>query len=201
MADALDYLTLAEAKAALNIDTSNTNFDTELAGWITAVSRQLDNYVGPVVTRTITSESHDGGCASLFLKYRPVSSVTAVSEFSYTTEQALTGESNASKTATNYLLDAAKGILRRRSGGADTRFPMGRGNVIVTYVAGRYTSASVDEVFKTGARLTLSLLWRREQGFGTETFGAMGAFPGLPGFGLPNVVVDLLSDYALAPEV
>ena len=199
MANAVDYITLTEAKAALNIATST--HDTEIEAWTTAVSQQLDKYVGPVVQRTVTSESHDGGGATLFLKNRPVASVTAAVEYSATTPTTLSAESAGTQPGSAYLLEG-NGVLRRRSGGGDARFPAGRKNVIVTYVAGRASSTStVDEKFKTAARMCLAHLWRREQGFGSETFGSPGTFPGLPGFGLPNVVVDLLADEAQAPEV
>ena len=70
-----------------------------------------------------------------------------------------------------------------------------------TYTAGRFTSTStVDERFKTAARLCLTNLWRREQGGGTDTFGAL---PGtvIPGFWMPNAVLDLLANDIHAPEV
>lgn len=198
-----DLLTLAEAKAAINQPSGDTSQDTEIAAWVTAVSLQLDKLCGPIVNRTVTSESHDGGGHTLYLKQRPVASVTEVKEFSGTTATTLTAESTSSQPGTAYLLETAKGVLRRRSGGGDASYPRGRQNVVVTYTAGRgYTdSSSVDERFKTGARLLLAHLWRREQGAGTETFGSVPAFPGVPGFGLPNVVRDLLAEDIQAPEV
>lgn len=201
MADT-DILSSAEAKLALNIAASDTSQDTELASYITAVTGMLDSLVGPVVARTVTSESHDGGTATVFLARRPVSSVTAVSEFSYTTEQALAAESNSTKTANDYLLEAARGVLRRRSGGGDARFASGRRNVLVTYSAGRYASTgAVEAKFKQAAAVALTNLWRREQGSGTETFGAFEPSAPVPGFGLPNAVLDLLMDEVQAPEI
>lgn len=202
MADTLDLISSAEAKLALNIDSTDTSQDTELAAYVTAVSRMIDKAFGPVVVRTLTSESHDGGGSTIRLKHRPVSSVTAVSEFTYTTQQALAAESTSAKTANDYLLEAAQGVLRRRHNDSDASFAAGRQNVQVTYVAGRYSSTgSVDAKFKQAAAISVSNLWRREQGGGTETFG--GVIPGqsIPGFGLPFVVMDLLSDEMQAPEV
>lgn len=199
MAHAADLLTLTEAKQALNI--SSTSQDTEVAAYVTAVSQQLDMLCGPIVTRTVTSESHDGGRPTLYLAYRPVNAITACVEYSGETATTLTGESPGAITGSRYLLEAAQGVLRRRTGGNDDLFPDGRRNVVVTYTAGRFTSTStVDERFKTAARLCLTNLWRREQGGGTDTFGAL---PGtvIPGFGMPNAVLDLLANDIHAPEV
>lgn len=196
-----DLLTLAEAKAALNISSGSTTQDAEVSAYVSAVSSQLDKMCGPIVTRTVTSESHDGGTELLFLGYRPVSTITAVVEYAGTDPTTLTAETNDDRDGQRYLIEAAKGILRRRSGGSDSGFASGRQNVIVTYTAGRYSSTStVDERFKTAARLCLTNLWRREQGGGTDTFGAL---PGtvIPGFGMPNAVMDLLADDVQHPEV
>lgn len=191
----LDLLSSTEAKAALNVTVST--HDTEIAAYVTAVSLQLDNLCGPVVTRTITSESHDGGWPQVFLRKRPVSSVTAVSEYSGATETALTAESPG--TSGTYLVDGS--IVRRRSGFGLACFADGRKNVLVTYTAGRYASTgAVEEHFKGAARLALTNLWRREQGVGTETFGAV-ATQLVPGFALPNAVLDLLADEVQAPEL
>lgn len=198
MADALDVLSLAEAKAALNI--TSTSQDTELAGYITTVSRQLDELVGPVVQRSITSESRDGGCRSIDLFWRPVVSVEAVVEYNGTAGITLTSESHTSQAGNQYLIDLAKGVLRRRTGGGDSWFPRGRQNVVVTYTAGRYTSASVDEQFKKAATLMLTNLWRNEQGGGTETFGGLTGQV-VPGFALPNAVLDILSGTVKAPNL
>jgi hypothetical protein len=54
MADALDVLTLSEAKEAVNIPSTSTAHDVRLARWVTGVSRSLDRVVGNVVIRTVT---------------------------------------------------------------------------------------------------------------------------------------------------
>lgn len=199
MADSLDLISLTEAKAALNVTVST--YDTEIAAYVTAVSRQIDKMCGPVVTRTLTSESRDGGDTKVYLANRPLSTVTTVIEYDGNTATTLTAETAGALTSNQYLVDAAKGILYRRDTGWDCYFPPGRKNIIVTYAAGRYTSTGVvDERFKTAARLCLTNMWRREQGGGTDTFGAL---PGtvIPGFGMPNAVLDLLADDIQHPEV
>ena len=198
MAQTTDWITLAEGKLALNIDSAITTFDSELALYISAVSQRLDLFAGAAVIRTITGEAISVPVTSsvVSLTYRPVATVTSVTEYNGTTAQVLTAETNSAKTANDYLLDADAGWLLRRSNGSDAYFPVGRGNVIVTYTAGRVAAtANVTEKYKLAAAIFLTHLWRREQGQGSTTFGAIdiGDF-GIPTFGIPNVVRDLLLD-------
>lgn len=198
MADTLDVVTLAEAKTALGITAST--WDTPLAQAITAVSRQLDKLCGPIVTRTVTAETHDGGCPSIKLRRVPVSSVTTVTEYSNTTATTLTAETNAAKTASNYVHDGTpatinSGTIRRRSSNSDYQFATGRRNVEVTYEAGRAANtAAVDPKFKQAAVMMLRNIWTAEMASGTETFQAFTdqAFNPLLGPGMLNKVVALL---------
>jgi hypothetical protein len=190
-----DWISLDEGKAALNL--SGATFDTELAMYISAVSQRLDQLAGAAVTRTVTGESHDVLSATgiVQLNYRPVTTVTTVTEYVGTTAQVLTAETNAAKTANDYQVDLEFGWLMRRASGSDAFFPVGRGNVVVTYVAGRAANtAAVDARYKLAASIYLSHLWRREQGAGTATFGAFEGETGVPSFGIPNVVKDLLAN-------
>lgn len=195
MALATDWISLDEAKAAVNI--TGSAFDAELALYVSAASQRLDQIAGAAVIRTVTGEAHDitrAGVTSIVLNYRPVVSASSVVIYNQTTAQTLTVETNSAKTANDYLLDLAEGRLRRRSSGYDAAFPTGRGNIVVTYTAGRYAStAAVAERFKLAASIYLAHLWKREQGAGTVTFG--GVEPdvnAIPTFGIPNVVRDLL---------
>ena len=191
--DALDLITLTEAKAALNVTTSGQ--DTELARVVTAVSRRIDDLCGPVVIRSVTDLIADGGTTHIFLDHYPVAAITSVTEYSDTTATVLTVETNASKPTSGYLLDAEMGMIRRRSGGSDTLFPTGRGNVVVVYTAGRYAStAAVDPKFKHAAELYLRHLWTPNQGMAP-------ASTAIPTFGVPNVVMDLLADERKAPVI
>lgn len=197
MADTLDIVTLAEGQAAIN-DTTPT---TELASYITAVSRRIDDLCGPVVKRLVT-ESHDGGAYTLYLRKYPVLSVATASVTDYTTARIYAAESNTAKTAYDYLLDGATGTLRSRSSGSDRRFVSGRRNVVVTYYAGRYEdTASVDEKFKNAARQFLRHVWVPSQGGGSVTFpGGEEGGRTFPTFGVPNVVLDMLEREIQGPE-
>lgn len=198
-ADTLDVVTLAEAKTLLNLTGTGTQYDSELEGWITAASRRLDKLVGPVVRRTITDEEHDGGVARIFLYYHPIFSITSVTEYDGTTSTTLTAETNASKPDDAYKVDRysedrayLSSIVNRRSAGADAVFPTGRGNVLVTYVPGRFaTTAAVDERFKKGVGLMLLNFWRSQQ----DSTGQVGEFDVpqaiFPTFAVPNSVREL----------
>lgn len=191
MADTLDVITLAEGRAAVNLHASDTSQDTEVAAYITAVSRRLDQLVGPIVVRTITAEAHDGAGRYVRLNYAPVSSVTSVTEYVDTTGTVLTAEAvGVATTANNYAIDTRYGILTRRSGGTDTTWSAGRSRVVVTYVAGRYANTtSVDPLFKQAAAIFLAHLWRREQSSEPVTAYQRGH-----GVAVPRVVKEMLSD-------
>jgi len=194
MADTLDTLTLPEAKARLGIATADTDHDTTIAAVITAVSGQLDQLVGPVVVRTITTESKDGGRAFISTDKRPVSSVTTLIEYDGTTATTLTAESNTANTANDYSI-GDHGIIWRRANRADYRFPTGRRNIEITYVSGRAaTTATVGAKYKEAAAMMLRNIWTSELASGSQTFGGItdGFSNPLLGPGLLNKVVALL---------
>lgn len=202
MADTLDLLTLDEAKRALNIPLADTTQDTEVASYITAVSRRVDAMCGPVVIRTVTGELHTGGSSMLFPKMAPVATVTSVAEYAGTTATTLAAETNAAKTVNDYLVGVDGQVIFRRATGGDSIFPVGRSNVVITYTAGRYANTgAVDPRFKQAAAIFLSHLWRFEQGQGSTTFGGPAEGLGIPSFGTPNAVRDLLADELRAPVV
>jgi hypothetical protein len=190
MADTLDVVTLAEAKADLG-DLG----DALLAEYITRVSRLLDKVCGPIVQRTVTNEYHDGGDTSVLLSEWPVVSVTTATEYQGTTAVTLTEEAVTTSPGSGFLVDFAKGRVHRRSGKRDWTFYPGRRNIVVTYVAGRYAdTASVDDRFKAAAIITLRNLWSREQGMGTVTFGPDGQPITGALFALPNAAAAFIRE-------
>lgn len=181
MADTLDLVTLEEGYQAINDDQSATTVaggqaganDDDMARFITAISRRIDELAGPVVIREIADERHDGGrdWATgrhwIELDHAPVDSITTLTEYDETTATVLTAETNAVKPADAYLLEQTglRAIVRRRSSNGDALFPAGRRNVTVTYQAGRFAATeSVDAQFKVAAAAVLRRLWTREAG-------------------------------------
>jgi hypothetical protein len=190
MASTLNLLTLPEAKAAVTNNAGDTNDDL-LAAYITGVSKFLDRICGPVVQRDITGELKDGGHNLVFLNYRPVVSVAAVTEYCGASPTELTervlGEA---LPAQGFILRKAGGWLSRTSAGSPAAFAFGTQNVTVDYTAGRFTdTADVDELFKRAAGLVLSNIYRREHGRGTNPDGLLGAT-----YMLPNAAKALLAD-------
>jgi len=167
VADTLDVCTLEDVKASLGL--TDGSFDAELAGYITAVSRMLDEKCGPIVQRTITAEEVDAKSGLASLKWYPVLSVTTVTEYSGTTSTVLTQQTPGTAPASGYRVDKPTGMLTRYSAGTPCWFaPV----VVVTYVAGRYTATStVDRKFVRAAVLTIVEQWRANKGMGTVTFG------------------------------
>lgn len=168
MADTLDLLTLAEGKTAINMSSTNDDHDTKLAQAITAVSRIIDDMCGPVVVRTVTTETHDVSGTTVRLARWPVTSITTVREAragSISTLSAVAfGATTDGYLAPTWSRDPSllSGVLhRRRFGGV---YAWGS-EVEVTYVAGRYATTSVvDARFKEAAGAVLRRLWKRESG-------------------------------------
>ena len=194
MADTLDVLTPTEALHAVSrTAATDAAMVTKMAGLTTAVSRALDDLCGPIVQRTITDERHAGGSRLVFLRYRPVVSITAVKEYASGTLTTLTAETDTVSTSTNYRWDADMDVIYRRSSWTD--YPFGSQSVLVTYVAGRYAdTASVDARFKEAAKITLAHIWRAEQGAGNTTFGSFDPDQPLEpiGFLIPRRARELL---------
>lgn len=156
----LDILTPTEAYQAINVKETSVGHDDDLATFITAVSRRIDERCGAVVGRTVTDEPYPGGSPFIALPWA-TASVTTVKEYTGATLATLTAETITAPTATNFVFDHRTGLLWRRAGGLDYPFAYGRSNVLITYVWGRYpTTEEVDERFKTAAKLMLNDWWQ-----------------------------------------
>lgn len=198
---ALDVLTLDEAKEALNVG-GTTRYDAKLPAWITAVSGLLDKRAGPVVRRAVTDEPHDGSpTGAIWVNLWPVTSWTTVTEYSSTTATVLTLETNVLKpdhafVAERYSQDPTlySGRLRRRAAGVNWLFPSGYGNVVISYVAGRYlNTATVDERFKAAAKLMLENLWNSQRPNVAEVGEFEVPMGNWPRFAIPNAAKELLA--------
>ncbi|MFH9816142.1 head-tail connector protein [Streptomyces sp. NPDC017230] len=180
-------LTLAEAKAQLNITTDTS--DTELTAYIEAIGPVIERFVGPVEAQQVV-ETHDvprDGGRVLVLRRLPVMSLTSV-------EPVLTG--GTTYAVGTLVLDGDTGVVRRADGG------WLRGPLRVTYQSGR---ASIPATINLAARMLVQHLWRTQNaGRGPVLAGGddMAAEP-IPGFGyaVPNRVLQLLEPYRLPPGV
>jgi hypothetical protein len=205
--DTYDLLSTTESRVAIGLTSTDTSQDARLPSYVTAVSRRLDQLCGPIVQRTVTGETLDGGQRFVDLTYWPLQSLVSVTEYYGTAARTLTQETPGTVPTDSYVLYPwrawYKGRLYRRSGGCDAYFPTGRGNVVVSYVAGRYANtAAVDVLFKQAASLTLSNIFRKEQrpvspAFNSPDLLGDNEASSLPGFLLPYVVEQLLVDEIL----
>ncbi len=195
-----DILTLAEAKSYLQVAPSDQTKDTLLASMITAISTKMDQKFGPVVYATITAEVHDGGAARcpythIYLDHTPIGTITQVVEYSGTSAGTLTLQSNTSQTASDYVVNRVNGKLTRRNTNTDYVFPVGSGNVVVSYVAGRFNAGTItDERFKNAAGLALENVWRNQQ----PGAGQLNEYDipqiNWPKFILPNASIEMLAN-------
>lgn len=184
-------LSLADAKTHLNI--SSTTHDEELRGWLEAVTGVIEQFVGPVVRRTVV-EDHDYlpvyGARMLVLRSTPVIALTsALAVLDGGTDYAVA----------DLDVDGRTGIVRRLDGGALS------GPLRVTYVAGRPV---IPANITSAAKIILAHLWRTQYG-GSRALPAVGGGDDyavtepIPGFGyaIPNRALQLLEPQRLPPGV
>lgn len=198
----LDVITLEEARIALDV-TQTDEHDDELPAYITAVSQRLDALIGPIVQRTVTDEKHNGGDGEdrlIFLRHYPIASVASVTE-----------NGIALVADTDFYIDEyyanhewLGNIVERwdSSKNRSSTWEKGRRNISVSYTAGRAVdTASVPELYKTAARLTLANFWRSQQ----DSSGGMGEFQVpqsyFPRWAIPQAVRQLLDNELQEPQL
>jgi len=183
----MSLLTLAEAKAQLDIDGSAE--DVELQAFIDALTAPIERHIGPVEVREFT-ETIEGRSASVCLSRIPAVALVSV-------EPAV--DEGDALDLSKLVLDGATGIVRYRGGsfsGTLWRF---------VYTAGR---AEDMPTVNLAARILLQHLWRTQYGAsrgmssigGGEDFSVTEAVPGW-GYAIPNRVLQLLEPYKVPPGV
>jgi hypothetical protein len=174
----MPLITVADAKAQLNIPSGDTSQDAELSGYIDAVTEVIEHIVGPVIAREVV-ETHDGGTDVLALRQLPVLSLTSVTE--------------GAVTSTAWSL-SSEGLLFRDSGPA----PAGRRSVTITYQAGR---SSVPPSIAQAAKELVAVNFRSQQGGNYSPFDSGADTPAgaggdvILGFFVPNRVRQLLAPH------
>lgn len=183
-------LSLAKAKAHLEIGADVTAFDEELRDWLASVTRGVEHFAGVCVRRTVIEKHDVGTVQQLALRRTPVLSVTSV---------AAVRTGGTSYDPAGLDVDGPTGIVERLDGGTMT------GPLRVTYVPGR---AVVPPNLLTAARIILQHLWRTRYG-GSRAAGGLGGGDDfsvtepLPGFGyaIPNRAMQLLEPDRLPPGI
>lgn len=180
-------LSLAQAKSALGIASSNTAKDEELRTFLAGITPIMEDIVGPIVPKAF-DEWHDGGARQIKTLYSPLLSVTSVTESWGPYTRTLTAQplNGAGFDAYGYTVDLATGLLTRRVAGRVACFASGRQNVRIVYQGGR---GQVPGNIILAARRLARHLWQPEQ-------------QGLrPGQGVPEQTVQTPSGFAVPRAV
>lgn len=181
-ATSVALISLADAKSLLNITT--TTFDTILRGFITAISRFVDKYVGDVAPRQITERHRSGGYA-LMLNHipvfqpagqaHPIVSMTPVMTYGY------------SYDLSQITVDFATGEVKSTIG-----LPFFFGDYDITYWAGRLVTT---ENIQLAVGIMLKHLWALERNNGRPsgfTPSAADDTTLMYGFAVPNRALEIL---------
>ncbi|KAA6211772.1 head-tail connector protein [Streptomyces filamentosus] len=179
-------LTLAEAKAQLNITT--TTSDTELQAYIEAITSAIEGIVGPVENRTVVELVEARG-PTMTLLQAPVVSLTSF-------VPVLDG--GTALDVTGLYLYGAIGEVRRKNGSSFCGGPW-----TATYTAGRGT---VPPTINLAARILLQHLWRTQYGSARGVAASADDFdvnePVIGyGYAIPNRVLQLLEPFKTGPGV
>lgn len=142
--DAGVWVTLADLKEHLDIESSDTSKDSFLTNKLNGAWKNLVSYLGQDLTQTTYTEDYDGdGDNSIILEHFPVISITSVySDFSRAWQNDPFGAASANTLidATTYFCELKTGLLRLFNGAV---FASGFGNIHVIYSAG-YTIVPYD---------------------------------------------------------
>lgn len=181
----VSLLPLGDAKDALNIPQATTTYDVEVAGYVASIEAELERLCGgPIVTRSISQERVQvrDNYRQLPLRYRPVVSVTAITDVA----------SGTSIDLSDIEVDTNAGIVRRK---LNLQFWARGPFYYVTYTAGFGTS--VPAAFNTAARLILQDLWETQRGPSpVPAFGGQNDQPQPARFEIANhQAIGLLGSY------
>ncbi len=190
MSDTLDVLTLQEARVICGKGSLDTVQDDTIVALVTTASRTLDMCVGPVVKRSVTSETVQPHGSYLELSMGPVTAVSTVTENGTTLTSS---EWYAEPYRPNPTL--LSGVVVRRAGDYPTSWVCGLGLVKVGYLAGRFASTTTVEArYKQAAALILKNLWRTYE----SNVGGVDDYDvphqSFPTYGVPQAVRQLLAE-------
>ncbi len=163
-------VSLADAKANLNIPADDTSRDEELRGFVEAATGVIERYVGAVV-RTTHTEDYDGGGTAIALDHPPVLAITQVTE------------GGGVLAASDYKVDGPSGVLMRQLGDERYTWQPGSRNISVQYVAGM---AIIPAHYTLAAKIIIRHMWETTRNSG-------GSRPAL----VETDLVDASSSYAI----
>jgi hypothetical protein len=187
---------LADAKDTLRIVAGTGNAsDDKIRDYISAITNVIETLYGIVVQRSVT-EQRRGGTDTISLSYRPVVSITSVTEYiagvSYVGTQA---NDPAHSSTYGFTFDAQKGsIVRRNSAGLRMVF---MDEVWITYLAG--LTIIPDNVLMA-ARELLRFWWQfGQEGRSTSRNQSSEDVITVVGYAVPRRIIEMLGNTPLAP--
>lgn len=121
----------------------------QLRVYCVAATSAIEEDLHRALVRRVVTETHNGGCAALFLRQTPVLSVTSVVETGVTLGQ-----------SGDYVIDPRLGILYRGTAQAPAWFDYGLQSVVVTYLAGM---TQPPEFIRKVALNTVVKMWQAAQ--------------------------------------
>lgn len=138
-------ISLADAKAHLNMSPSSTVDDAELLGHIEAATSAIEDYLGETIVRTVVVEKRTlTRQAQVLLRSHPVVSLTSVVSL----DGATTWD------VADLDLDVTTGLVRTITG------PQVAGDVVITYVAGR---SVIPANYARAAEIVVANLWEAQR--------------------------------------
>lgn len=173
-------LSLAEAKAALNITTST--HDAELEDYIDGAIAAVEFICGGVTSVATTEVVR--ACGAIPLGTTPVISLTSV-----------TGDMVGARDITELRVNTSSGVVRAKA----NYLPIAEDTYTVVYASGR---ASAPAAMKQAAKIILKHQWSTQRGpAARRPTSDEGSFvPGL-GYAVPNAALQMLAPYDRGPAV
>lgn len=139
-------LSLADGKAHLNIPVTVTTFDDELREFLEAVTKVVEQYVGPIVRRTYVRRVQ-GYCSAVTLPHTQVLSITSIT---------LVQDGSSPVTISDLSINAEAGIVTYKNGAV---FPFS--DMDWTYLVGR---SYVHPNWTLAAKMILEYNWESQLG-------------------------------------
>jgi hypothetical protein len=169
-------VSLADARAQLNMGATETSDDDELRGFIGAATGAVERALGRIVVRrSFTDRFEVGGTVTeLLLRNVPVLSLTS----------AVSADGATTWSAANLRVNTETGLVTVLSGPAFT------GTVDVTYQAGEVV---VPEDYQLAGKIILQHLWETQRGtMGVQLGGDNEPYMPGRGFAIPRRALELL---------
>jgi hypothetical protein len=181
-ADPRLVISMADARAALNIADTDTSHDDEIRLYVAAATEVIEDLTGPVLSASVV-ETHSGEARTGLSLFKRATAITTVTE-----------DGTSLSVGTDCVFDSVANVLWRGAyAGASEWSELTPSNVVVTYTVG---AAIVPPNVVLAARELVRHLyavgqqpWRAPYGGGLDDI-PMATTPS--GYAVPKRVLDLL---------